>query len=144
MANYLFQTASAHYFRRTIPLDLRPAFGIRELCYSLGTIRKRDAKRVARKLAAATSVLFEQTRLSASNEVDRKQVKISLKAYIDQCLTNIPPTSLIQPVAGSNALFQVSTAEVKPRPKAKPKTPKVILLKDVVKSDPATNLWTHS
>ncbi|MCT4627242.1 site-specific integrase [Halodesulfovibrio sp.] len=145
MANYLFQTASAHYFRRTIPLDLRPVFGIREMRYSLGTIRKRDAKRVAKRLAAATSLLFEQTRLSQSS-VDKNQIKNSLKSYIDQLLAKLPPAaSLIAPVADSNAFFPTPTTIVQ-RPKAKPKKPKGILLKDVVHKFCAENErenWTE-
>ncbi|SIN72434.1 DUF6538 domain-containing protein [Halodesulfovibrio marinisediminis] len=82
MANYLFQTASAHCFRRIIPLDLRPVLGIRKLRYSLGTLKKREAQRTSKKLASATPFLFDRIRTTEMSKLTPEQLNYVVHKYI--------------------------------------------------------------
>lgn len=86
MPTYLVQTSFAHCFRRAVPVDLRPVIGLRELRYSLGTLRKREAQRTAKKLAAATSLLFDKIRTTEMSKLAPEQLTDIVHNYIKNWL----------------------------------------------------------
>lgn len=86
MPTYLVQIPSSHCFRRIVPVDLRSVIGMRELRYSLGTLRKREALRAAKKLAAATSLLFDQIRTTEMSTYTPEQLKGIIHNYIQDSL----------------------------------------------------------
>lgn len=59
---------------------------MRELRYSLGTLRKREAQRTAKKLAAATSLLFDQIRTTEMSTYTPEQLKGIIHNYIQDSL----------------------------------------------------------
>jgi hypothetical protein len=59
MPNYVFPRSGTYYFRRVVPVELRPLFdGKKELTYSLRTKDARQAARLGRLEAVKTDELF--------------------------------------------------------------------------------------
>jgi len=66
------KNSAVPHFRRVVPLDLRAAFGCRELTGSLQTRSSTEARRRRNALIAATDALFESAReLQAKGKADR-------------------------------------------------------------------------
>lgn len=87
MADYLVTTPHSHCFRRAIPSDLQPLVGIKELRYSLRTMRKHEAKKKARSLAAATNILFDTIRESPNMQsLPKEELQRIVRNYIQEIL----------------------------------------------------------
>ena len=87
MADYLVTTPHSHCFRRAIPTDLRSLVGLKELRYSLRTMRKHEAKKKARSLAVATNILFKTLRESTDMQsLPKEELQRIIRTYIQEIL----------------------------------------------------------
>lgn len=87
MADYLVTTPHSHCFRRAIPTDLCSLVGLKELRYSLRTMRKHEAKKKARSLAVATNILFMTLRESTDMQsLPKEELQRIIRNYIQELL----------------------------------------------------------
>lgn len=73
-----------YYFRRKVPLALRPIFGVTVVYKSLGTSVRREAVVLARALAAKTDRIFCEIREMAKKNEDLPDFKYTLSIDLDE------------------------------------------------------------
>jgi hypothetical protein len=77
-----------YYFRRKVPLALRPVFGVTVVYKSLGTSVRREAVVLARALAAKTDRIFCEVREMAKKSDDPVGFKYGLTIDMDELTGN--------------------------------------------------------
>ena len=85
--SYLVHQNSAYCFRLTVPPDIRPIVGIREIRYSLRTGFLGEAKSRARRMVGFAQEVFEKIRTGAyMPELKDAEIQALLRDYFRETL----------------------------------------------------------
>ncbi|MFO7559861.1 MAG: site-specific integrase, partial [Desulfobacterales bacterium] len=115
--SYLIQNPYSYCFRMTVPRDIQPVLGKKELRYSLKTGYLSEAKIKSRLLAGQTQLIFQKIRVGDSDlmELSKTDIQELIKTFFKRIIDNYdrPKPSWLENAMGYAGKYPTSSIHSK-------------------------------